>query len=179
MNFFVVDLDPRQAARDLCDKHVSKMHTEGVQCFVQILHDLEIPSKILTKAGNPHKGCHAHPCVEWLKASRENLIWAVDHVDELCWEHGRRFKTKGKPNVPYSRHQLDVFICQHYHVLVDHTLPNVPRTPFAQAMPDEYRDSNPVEAYRNYYIGEKVDFAEWNHCDPPQWWVEAFNYSNV
>lgn len=177
MNFFVLDLDPRQAARDQCDKHVSKMHTEGVQMLVQIMHDLGVESTILTKAGNPHKGCHAHPCVEWLKASRENLLWAVDHIDELCYEHERRF---GK--VPYSRVQLDQFIVRHYHNLLDHVLPNVARTPFAQAMgenADLYRDPDPVVAYRAYYIGDKTDFAQWNHCDPPQWWVEAFEYAGV
>lgn len=69
------------------------------------------------KSWQPHKCCHAHPCVEWLKASRENLIWAVDHVDELCYEHERRFNGK----IPFSRVQLNGFIFNHYHELIDHT----------------------------------------------------------
>lgn len=177
MNFFVLDLDPRQAARDQCDKHVSKMHTEGVQMLVQIMHDLDgINSSILTKGGTLHKGCHKHTCVEWLKASRENLFWAVDHIDELCYEHERRYDT-----VPYSRVQLDQFIVRHYHTLVDHILPNVPMTPFAQAFGENghlYYSDDIVEAYRAYYIGEKVDIAFWNKTRPaPQWWVEAFSYA--
>jgi len=34
-------------------------------------------------------------------------------------------------------------------------------TPFAQAMPDQYRDDDAVVAYRNYYVGEKGEIAQW------------------
>jgi hypothetical protein len=29
-------------------------------------------------------------------------------------------------------------------------------TPIAQAMPDKYRDPNPILAYRKYYVTEKL-----------------------
>jgi hypothetical protein len=48
-------------------------------------------------------------------------------------------------------------------------LPNVPRTPFAQAMPDEYKNTDVVEAYRSYYRGEKRKFAKWKDGSVPQW----------
>jgi hypothetical protein len=34
-------------------------------------------------------------------------------------------------------------------------------TPFAQAMPDQYRDFDAVIAYRKYYINEKKRFAKY------------------
>ena len=44
--------------------------------------------------------------------------------------------------------------------------------PPAQAMPDQYKDPDPVKAYRNYLINEK-HYAEWNKCTPkPTWWVK-------
>lgn len=45
-------------------------------------------------------------------------------------------------------------------------------TPFAQAMPDEYKNANdPVLAYRNYYLGEKRSFATWKEpSKQPDWW---------
>ena len=43
-------------------------------------------------------------------------------------------------------------------------------TPLAQAMPDEYKNDNPVKAYRNYVIHEK-HYAEWNqNRERPIWW---------
>jgi hypothetical protein len=47
-------------------------------------------------------------------------------------------------------------------------------TPFALAMPDVYKTSNPVESYRNYYMSnEKRRIASWNKGrDKPQWYVD-------
>jgi hypothetical protein len=45
----------------------------------------------------------------------------------------------------------------------------VPRTPFVQCMPEEYKGPDPVKAYRAYYLGEKMGFAKWTHRDPPSW----------
>jgi len=43
-------------------------------------------------------------------------------------------------------------------------------TPLAQAMPDEYKDDNPIVAYRNYVIHEK-HYAQWNkNREQPTWW---------
>tara|TARA_R100000458_G_scaffold36553_1_gene34000 strand:- start:49 stop:228 length:180 start_codon:yes stop_codon:yes gene_type:complete len=45
-------------------------------------------------------------------------------------------------------------------------------TPFAQAMPDEYKDDDPVVAYRAYYHS-KVDSpggVHYRHTSPPDWW---------
>ena len=42
----------------------------------------------------------------------------------------------------------------------------------AQAMPDQYKDPDPIKAYRSYLINEK-HYAEWNKCTPkPDWWVK-------
>ena len=42
-------------------------------------------------------------------------------------------------------------------------------TPFAQAMPDEYRDDDAVKAYRAYYHSKT--FAKWEKGTPtPDWW---------
>jgi hypothetical protein len=44
-------------------------------------------------------------------------------------------------------------------------------TPFALAMPDEYRDQNDVvKSYRKYYLAEKIKFAKWRESTP-MWWT--------
>jgi hypothetical protein len=43
-------------------------------------------------------------------------------------------------------------------------------TPLAQAMPDVYKDSDPIVAYRDYVIHEK-HYAQWNkNREKPTWW---------
>jgi len=47
-------------------------------------------------------------------------------------------------------------------------LPDIPQTPFAQAMPSQYRSECAVTAYRAYYMGEKARFATWK-TQTPDW----------
>jgi hypothetical protein len=39
-------------------------------------------------------------------------------------------------------------------------------------MPDEYKRSCAVEAYRAYYMGDKAEIAEWNWGTPAPDWFE-------
>ena len=44
-------------------------------------------------------------------------------------------------------------------------------TPIAQAMPDQYKNDNPVKAYRDYCINEKT-YAKWEKGrEKPEWWT--------
>ena len=44
-------------------------------------------------------------------------------------------------------------------------------TCFAQAMPPLYKQDFAVNAYRDYYLGEKRGFATWKNTDIPSWWI--------
>jgi hypothetical protein len=44
---------------------------------------------------------------------------------------------------------------------------------FVQAMPEEYKDKDPVIAYRNFYIGSKSKFARWKYRKAPNWYTYA------
>jgi len=48
-------------------------------------------------------------------------------------------------------------------------LPVIGLTPFAQAMPEQYRNKNAVKAYRDYYINEKSSFLTWTKRKTPMW----------
>jgi hypothetical protein len=37
----------------------------------------------------------------------------------------------------------------------------------AQAMPNEFKDVDPIVAYRNYYIGTKLNKATWKNREVP------------
>jgi hypothetical protein len=49
-------------------------------------------------------------------------------------------------------------------------LPTIGLTPFAQAMPEQYKNKCAVTAYRAYYRGEKSSFATWKK-NKPLWWT--------
>ena len=36
------------------------------------------------------------------------------------------------------------------------------------AMPDEYKASNAIQSYRNYYVGDKKRFAKYTHRETPE-----------
>lgn len=179
MNIFVVDENPRQAARDLCDKHIVKMIVESAQMLSTAHRVLDgKPRTRLTLTGRRMKDwshpdpnmddalCLAvmvnHPCTKWTMENDQNYLWLQRHAVGLLDEYTVRY---------HKAHSMDE--------LVHGMLKNPPKgiakadsiTPFAQAMPDQYRVAgDAVTAYRQYYMGEKRRFAVWKTARVPQWW---------
>ena len=50
-------------------------------------------------------------------------------------------------------------------------LPEIGLTPFALAMPDQYKSNDPMLSYRNYYIHEKKHIASWKNREVPDWFL--------
>lgn len=170
MNIFVLDRDPYKAAKMLCDKHVVKMHVEGVQMLVSALRRWLDAVDVKRKDGHQHLGGYAkHPCTRWAGDSIRNFQWLLSHTHGLCYEHQHRY---GKQ--PYSLIQLDE-IELHYNRLRNEMMSSgcIDQTPFALAMPDEYKiTDSPVRSYRRYYKNEKAQFAEWSRGrTAPLWFV--------
>lgn len=162
MNIFVLDEHPKQAAKYHCDKHVVKMVTELYQQMgsAVIRHGAKPEQMPLTSKGTPLKGgYHNHPCTRWCGDSRINYMWASTHALELCNEYTKRY---GKVHGCEAgiRHLADM----------QYMIEGEGITPFALAMPDEYKTSDPVESYRNYYLGAKHSFAKWKTGNIPHWW---------
>tara|TARA_R110001632_G_scaffold5393_1_gene21870 strand:- start:1724 stop:2272 length:549 start_codon:yes stop_codon:yes gene_type:complete len=175
MNIFVLDLDPAVAARMHCDKHVPKMCVEAAQMMASALrrHGATDEQMPLTKSGTPYKGGYAHhPCTVWAGESRDNFDWLADHAHKLLCEYYERF---GK------EHACTMPVMQMYNM--DEMIPEGKLTPFALAMPDEYRPrgssddvlymeakgDDAVKAYQAYYHSKQ--FAKWEKGTPaPDWW---------
>jgi len=49
-------------------------------------------------------------------------------------------------------------------------IPDIGLTPQPKAMPDEYKEDDVVQSYRNYYNGEKIKFAKWKNGYRPKWY---------
>jgi hypothetical protein len=101
-----------------------------------------------------------HPCTIWARSSIDNYEWLYCYALALNEEY--RFR--------YGRSHKSV-----HDVILKLPFYDIPRnglTPFAQAMPDELKGSDAIEAYRKFYHKDKATFAEWKFRGKPQWWVE-------
>lgn len=180
MNIFVLDYDPMLAAQNMCDKHVVKMIVETAQMLSTAHRYLDgdvYIDKTTTgrkvkryKHSNPHmdsKLCKAvminHPCTKWTIQTNSNYNWLYKHGISLLEEYTFRYSKV------HSMHDL----FYDYLVWLPLSMPKGKLTPFAQAMPDKYKASDAVDAYRNYYIGEKARFAKWTDRNIPVWFSEG------
>lgn len=159
MNIFVLDTCPKLAAIYQPDKMLVKMVLETAQLLSTARRFID------GDEGNEHlyKSTHInHPCSKWVRESLENYKWLLNHFFYLANEYRNRFNKQHKS---YSK----LFKTLAFRPLKN--TPNDERTPFAQAMPEQYRDpSDAVKAYRNYVIAEK-SYAKWeNGREKPDWW---------
>jgi len=187
MNIFVLDENPKVSAQMMCDKHVVKMIVESGQMlstahrvldgeeYIELSannrrikrwkHPYDLFERLLYKASFV-----GHPCTQWVMENNMNYYWLAEHAEELCREYSRRYKKKthkAQDMISYLRFRKPQNIS-----IVDSM------TPFAQAMPDEYKNENAIEAYRAYYLGEKRGFAEWKNVETPSWYKEALVNDN-
>jgi hypothetical protein len=166
VNIFAVNNDPYLAAKDLPDKLVTKMPTEGIQMLIPWAynsHEVYILKPDGTRYGT--RGFAYHPCSRWLYEDPSNVVWLFHHSLALCEEYTSRY---GKQHgTLFALGQLAELITDNHPEACweDHT-------EFVQAMPDEFRvPGDPVQAYRNYINGYK-GYAVWAYSEKPEWWDE-------
>ena len=158
MNIFYVDTDPRKAAQALCDKHVVKMVLESAQLLCTAISEAS-QGDIETPYRPTHKN---HPCTKWARLSPDNFDWLYRHAIALCEEYTFRYgkRHKSQDIIEWcKKNQITNLMCW---------------TEPPQAMPDEYRNDDPVTAYRNYYIQDKMKNiqCEWNKGRPQPEWIK-------
>lgn len=165
MNIFFLDSDPIVAARMLADVHCGskskggKMIVESTQMLCNCYDDLSVLPK--TQNGTIRKyGYTHHPCSKWVKASKENFYWLLTHVQEMIKEK----KYRGG-NGHFCEHVID-WIRDNPPSTFSSTLFTTP----ALAMPEKYMSEDPINSYRDYYIGDKSSIATWSVREQPYWW---------
>ena len=157
MNIFILDRDLVKSAQAHVDKHIVKMPLETAQLLCTARHELGGDANDI-----PYRKTHTnHPCSVWATESISNYIWLCKFGLELCKEYTHRY---GKI------HKCEAVINDCYH--------NVPwpalfeeadKTEHAQAMDEQYKMSDPVLAYRNYYNQAKSHLHSWKNRQPPHW----------
>ena len=137
-----------------------------------ILESAQIACTALNLKGftTPYKSTHAkHPCVLWAGASFANLQWLKKLARALNREYRYRYRT-------FENHRSLAVLDQIEWMKFAST----GLTDFTQAMPEQYRmPGDPVQAYRNYYVGEKLRFARWTRRRRPPWIAEALRQQSA
>jgi hypothetical protein len=179
MNIFYLSFDPRTCAAEHCDKHVVKMIVEYAQLLStahRVLDGIPYAEKTANnrnikrwRLDKPredilYKASHInHPSAVWARQSSSHYKWLFDLFQHCCIEYTRRY---GKY---HKTEDLAGYLWRYPDNLLKSGWVDPP-----PAMPDKYKvPGDSIQSYRNYYIGDKVEFATWKSpSTPPLWFTE-------
>lgn len=157
MNIFYVDKDPEKAAQHLCDQHVIKMIIESAQLLSNAHHYYRSYYE-----DDVYRRTHAnHPCTIWVCANSANYNWLLKHLKALLREYTQRYCKKHKTSEKLDALEINPIMDVPYFSDPPQVMP-----------PKYYNPDDTVEAYRSYYIGEKMEFAKWKDGNKPEWITE-------
>ena len=143
MNIFYLHKDPREAAKLQYNKHVVKMILESAQMLCTAHHCY---GDKWQKENVPYKQAHLnHPSTVWARRSKATYMWLFEHMMGLGYEYWLRY---GKQHLSISK--CSMFLSKPPVHIQGEEFVQPP-----QAMPDKYKDKCSIQAYWNYYIGEK------------------------
>ena len=114
---------------------------------------------LLNTAHQETKAWYNHPCAKWARENINNYRWLCLLGLELCKEYTYRY---GKTHACQER--LEWLRDNEPH------LQDLPMTDPPQAMAEECKGSDTVEAYREYYRKCKRHLAKWKNRPIPDWW---------
>ncbi len=168
MNIFLLHEDPDECAKALCDKHINKMCIEAVQIANTGLNEVGLSDHSFY--GSTHTG---QPWCEFVGKSFDHFQFVVRHAQALGREFLRRYD---------SRHTSHDKLRQNWRYddmrAIEREMgradPMQVHADLPQTMPDEYKDSDVVKAYRQYYVNEKLteEWCVYEYTNPPEWFVE-------
>ena len=159
MNIFILDSDPILSVQYYVNKHVVKMILETAQL-------LSTAHRILDNNDDPvlYKKTHCnHPCAKWVRETAGNYRYAYQLFKELSSEYHYRYD---KQHLSWTKLK-DILKEPPKNISS-----NMEITPFALAMPEQYKSSDAVNAYRAYYNGEKRHMFIWKKRPIPYWVVQ-------
>ena len=143
MNIFYLHECPDKAARLQYNKHVVKMILESAQMLCTAHHCYGDKYQV---ENVPYKQAHLnHPSTVWTRRSKSTYMWLYNHMMALGDEYTKR----------YGKTHLSITKCKDFLAIPPRHIQGDDWCQPPQAMPDEYKDECSIQAYWNYYIGEK------------------------
>lgn len=175
MNIFYLDTNPKECAEMHIDRHCSKMLVEYAQLMStahRVLDGNEYYDK--NKIGRRikrfshsepvlYKATHMnHPSNVWLRQSKHNYKFLYEM---WCCLHDEFIIRYGKSHMSYTK-LVDVLR------FPPSNCSNSPFTQPTQAMPEDVRNEDAIQAYRDYYIKYKNGIATWK-TKVPNWYKKG------
>ena len=161
MNIFATDSNALSCATYHTDKHIVKMPLEMAQMVSFVYHNKDLWDKSIPQLLMSNSSTHIkHPCSIWVKENLSNFIWSCELGIKMVEEYRFRYNSQ--------KHERCLLIFQW-------ALDNLPEieidlmTPFAKAMPDEYKVDCSIESYSNYYKFGKTELHQWTKRKKPDW----------
>lgn len=157
MNIFIVDRDPIIAARQLPDRHVTKMILESCQMLSLVFSDHYWDIGTVSKIdGTPFKTAKGsfknHPCTKWAAESVAHCAWLIQHACGLSQEFYYRYGKK------HGLHKSVLETKKLFHRETGEAITFWQNTEsFARAMPEVLKNDESLDditAYR-YYLNMK------------------------
>ena len=149
MNIFYLHECPDKAARLQYNKHVVKMILESAQMLCTAHHHYAERHEINADYIPYKKAHYNHPSTIWARENHYQYQWLYWHMMALGDEYKKR----------YNKEHLSITKCKECLSFSPYgiSLGKFEQPP--QCMPDEYKDKCSIQAYWNYYIGDKKQIA--------------------
>lgn len=164
MNIFFTSKDPVKAAKNLANKHKSRMPLESCGMLAFAFPEGEASYK--NERTNRH---YNHPSSIWARESKENFEWLLVHAIAQCEDYSLFYKREHDSQ-------------KHIEWMVDNsrylTFEKNSLTPFARCFSSfktllDETEPDTVRAYRRFYHLDKKDFAKWPSIKHiPEWWYD-------
>ena len=187
MNLFFLSMDPKEAAKFHCNKHVVKMILETVQMLYTAHHHNSEDGWekfFLDRGLTPYKPFGPkHPTTRWVSETLHNYRYALVLVRELCLEKRRRWPLNEPHSCePHIRALIEEFsqglykvslqktfehrkvieeYCDKNNGMCSYSAPNLTPLPLAMTKYPECYKETAVESYREYYRVAKSYFVKW------------------
>ena len=175
MNIFELHENPIECAKMHCDKHIVKMPIEYAQLLSTAHRVLDGEEYIgSTKTGrkakryrlfddrekNLYMASHIkHPDGIWVRQSSGNYYKLFFLYMAVLKEFTHRYGKQHGASRPSFWLQKS-----------PNNITKGIETELPQCMPDDCKTDNVIDAYHNYYIHYKKDFATWKNRNTPGWY---------
>ena len=183
MNIFYLHEETKECAKQHLDKHVVKMILEYAQLLStahRLLDGYEYEGKSISgrkamrwklddaREDNLYMASHMkHPSGMWCRETSRNYMWLYSLWRDLMKEYTFR----------YGKHH----VAERLIPFLDNLPKNIKfgeLTTMPQCMPEQYKVPDSIQAYKNYYIGDKQRFAVWTNRPIPEWYFKAYREKN-
>lgn len=172
----MLDKDPALAAQAHIDRHVVKMMTEYAQILSTVWR-LHRPTAAIyfNNSGKIYKPTHHnHPSVKWAADSPQNYAWLLKMWMLLHAEYKFRYGAHKRHAAFTKTYDALKYIPMDVFIGTTNTDGPIEMAPKFQAVGD-YKQDDPVEAYRRYYRSTKTldangnPMAIWTNRGKPEW----------